>query len=180
MRHRGGAPGAGQADERLPRIAVSRSLRATEAEAAFERAYLAYQYCFVEFFVAHLGDMTRVFRGDLQQMLVLAVVGQSQLKAVTEALNAGLDPAQAGRICAPISASRVADSIGVPRQTVRRKLALLRDKGWIVQTPDGGWAIAPDEGAGSMRDRLAEADRRAMGRIARLFADLERLVGPSG
>jgi DNA-binding transcriptional ArsR family regulator len=161
---------------KLPVIASSRTLRAAQAEQAFSADYFGYQYCFVDFFVEHLGDLGRVFKGDLQQMLVLAVVGQAKIRAVRSAVEAGMDPAQAILAPSSISASRVADITGVPRQTVRRKLALLRDEGWVLQHSDGSWGIAGGDGRGSVRDSLAEVDRRAIGRIARLFADLERIV----
>lgn len=161
---------------KLPTIVSSKTLRAGQAEEAFSSAYFDFQYCFVDFFVDHLSDLGRVFRGDLQLMMVLAVVGQAKIKAVRAAVEAGIGPAQAARAPSGISASRVADIIGVPRQTVRRKLALLRDQGWVLQHADGSWGIAGGDGAGSVRDSLAEVDRRAIGRIARLFADLERIV----
>jgi DNA-binding transcriptional ArsR family regulator len=163
---------------KLPTIASSRTQRAAQAEQAFSAAYFDYQYCFVDFFVDHLSDLGRVFKGDLQQMMVLAVVGQAKIRAVRAAVEAGMDPAQAARVQAGLSASRVADIIGVPRQTVRRKLALLRDQGWVLQHADDTWGIAGGEGPGSVRASLAEVDLRAIGRIARLFADLERIVDP--
>jgi hypothetical protein len=161
---------------KLPAITSTRAARAERVEAAFSESYLDFQYCFVDFFVDHLGDLSREFGGDLQQMIVLAVVGQARIRAVREAVGQGADPAQATR---GVSASRLGDITGVPRQTVRRKLAALRARGWVVQLPDGSWSIAGDGGAGSVRDSLAAVDGRAIARVARLFADLERVVqGP--
>ncbi len=42
----------------------------------FEQHYREYQYCFVEFLTEHLADVSRAFDGDLQEMLVLAVIGR--------------------------------------------------------------------------------------------------------
>jgi DNA-binding IclR family transcriptional regulator len=99
-------------------------------------------------------------------------VGQARIRAVRDAVEQGAEPAQ----MTGISASRLADITGVPRQTVRRKLAALRARGWVVQLPDDSWSIAAQHEAGSVRDSLAEVDRRAIARVARLFADLERVV----
>jgi DNA-binding transcriptional ArsR family regulator len=161
---------------KLPVITSARADRATKVEAAFSDGYLDFQYCFVDFFVDHLGDLSRVFRGDLQQMMVLAVVGQARIRAVRDAVEAGADMAQVEKAPVGVSASRLADITGVPRQTVRRKLAALRDKGWVVQLADGSWSISGGDAAGSVRDSLAEVDRRAIARVARLFASLERVV----
>jgi DNA-binding IclR family transcriptional regulator len=40
-----------------------------------------------------------------------------------------------------INTQSIADSTGIPRETVRRKLQLLIDRGWIERTPDGGLVI---------------------------------------
>jgi hypothetical protein len=46
--------------------------RAAAVAAALDGQYVVYQYTFVEFFIDHLVDVSRAFRGDLQEMLVLA------------------------------------------------------------------------------------------------------------
>ena len=64
----------------------------------------------MQFFVEHLSDVSRVFGGDLQEMLVLAVIGQAYMRAD-----------ELGRENAPINACRISETTGIPRQTVRRK-----------------------------------------------------------
>lgn len=163
---------------KLPSITSTKADRANVAEDAFVTRYFDFQYCFVEFFVEHLGDLSRVFQSDLQQMLVLAVVGQAKLRAVQDAIEAGEDSAKAILIRKGINASRLADITSVPRQTVRRKLLQLRDRGWVEQYADGTWGIASREGGPWVRDAFGEVDHRAIGRVARLFADLEGIVDP--
>ena len=80
---------------KMPAIATSKSVRAQEALDAFSSNYLDYQYQFVEFFVDHLVDMSRVFRGDLQLMLILAILGQVKIRAVRDAMQAGMPAAKA-------------------------------------------------------------------------------------
>lgn len=58
----------------------------SEAVSSILRAeYRAYQYRFVEFFVEHLSDISRSFRGDLQAMILIAVVGQMYMQALRTA-----------------------------------------------------------------------------------------------
>lgn len=153
----------------------SRKDRVAYLATRFEENYLHYQYCFVEFFLEHLGDVSKTFNGDLQQVLILGLVGQVRLNAVKRAVMSGQDPAHPEPLETLISASRLADVSGIPRQTVRRKLALLEAQGWVVQAQDGGWylIVDPQSGESPVKQDLDELDRRARARIARLVANLE-------
>jgi hypothetical protein len=164
----------------LPSITTGRAAFAKQAEAVFSACYLEYQYTFVEFFVKHLTDASVEFDGDLQQMLIVAIIGQAKIRAVKAAIEAGQDPGQAMQTLAGISASRLSDITSVPRQTVRRKLAAMRDKGWIEQDPDGLWHIAVKDGEAVVRDDLGSIDARSLGRIARLYSDLHFIVVSKG
>jgi DNA-binding transcriptional ArsR family regulator len=151
--------------------------RADELCETFGSNYPVYQYRFVEFFVEHLADVSRVFSGDLQQAMVLAIVGQVRLRAVREARARG-EPLSARLQGDATTASRIADVTGIPRETVRRKLEALRRKGWIAQDEeDRLWRLQVDaNGVGSVARRdLAGVDSRALARVARLVADLELL-----
>jgi DNA-binding transcriptional ArsR family regulator len=153
-----------------------RTERADELCEAFHTNYLTCQYRFVEFLVEHLADVSRAFSGDLQQAIVLAIVGQVRLRAVREATARGepLSPRLQGD---GTTASRIADVTSIPRETVRRKLEALRRKGWVEQDEDRLWRLEVDaDGVGTPARRdLAAVDARALPRIARLVADLERL-----
>jgi hypothetical protein len=153
----------------------SRKDRAAYLATRYEEDYFSYQYCFVEFFLDHLGDVSKAFNGDLQQVLILGLVGQVRLNAVKRAVVSGRDPAHLELAETVISASRIADVSGIPRQTVRRKLALLEAQGWIAQAQDGGWhlIVDPQSGESPAKRDLDELDRRARVRIARLVANLE-------
>ena len=137
----------------------------------FGRDYPTYQYAFVNFLVDHLSDLSRSYGGDFQQILILAIIGQRRLN-----VRRGTDAANMpGPEAMAISASRLADVTGLPRETVRRKLESLRKKGWVVQGPDGGWSLAEDPDGRDLPVRRdhAEFDQRARRRIARLVATLE-------
>jgi hypothetical protein len=150
--------------------------RVEEAQAAFTSNYQAYQYRFVEFFIEHLSDVSRSFQGDLQSMIVLALVGQVQMRAMRSAIEAGRDPRDLPAERVSISASRIADVTSIPRETVRRKLDGLERRGWILRNPDGSWRLAVADGEAAARTDLSDLDARAIGRVARLFRDLEFLV----
>jgi DNA-binding MarR family transcriptional regulator len=139
--------------------------RADELEAAFAGRYVQYQYRTVQFIVEHLLDVSKAFDGDLQEMLVLAVIGQVSLHARAN---------QPERSDLPgISASRLADVTGIARQTVRRKLASLAARGWIEQGSDSSWRLVQHGDQSPARQDLAVIDRRKMRRFAELVACLE-------
>ncbi len=140
-----------------------------ELREAFENRYLGYQYHVVEFLTEHLADVSRAFGGDLQEMLVLAIIGQKYLHAAVEQKSGE----------AAISASRIADVTGIPRQTVRRKLTSLEAKGWIVKTPKAAYRLVVRDGVSAARKELDGVDRRSIDRVARLHLNLTRLLaGP--
>lgn len=150
--------------------------RVEEVRSAFADNYRLFQYQWVEFFIEHLSDVSRAFRGDLQAMIVIALVGQVQIRAMQVAARAGLDPHSLPPERLSITASRIADVTGIPRETVRRKLTALERRGWIVRNDEGGFRLAVDGGVAAARTDLAEVDKRAIVRVARLFRDLEAIV----
>jgi DNA-binding MarR family transcriptional regulator len=136
---------------KTPGIAKAKSERAREVSEIFARNYMDYQYRFVEFFVEHLEDVSRAFRGDLQQMMVLAIIGQVKLRVVRDAILAGEDPATLPPERCGIGASRIADVTAIPRQTVRRKLELLEQRGWIERLDDSTWTLRYQDGVAQRR-----------------------------
>jgi hypothetical protein len=137
------------------------------------------RYHYVEFFTEHLSDCCRVFGGDLQEMFVLAVMGQVHLRAL---LDEGPDGTVTPRTIpgpAGISASRIADVTGIPRQTVRRKLAKLESRGWAVPRASGLWVLAVRDGVALAREGeggLDDLDARSMGRVLRMARRMARII----
>ncbi|MEJ1160470.1 helix-turn-helix domain-containing protein [Prosthecomicrobium sp. N25] len=136
-------------------------------KALFLKNYEQAQYHFVQFVSEHLADCSREFDGDLQEMLVLAIVGQ-----VT--LNWRL--ANAPEPVAPpsITASRLADVTGIPRQTVRRKLLSLQRRGWVEQH-ERAWRLAMKDGITPASKDLAALNGRGIDRASRLLSAFHRL-----
>jgi hypothetical protein len=136
--------------------------------AALAERYVDAQYVFVQFITEHLADCGRTFGGDLAQMLILAVIGQSHLSAVRG------QPGDA--VAYGVSALRIADVTGLPRETARRKLAKLAERGWIEHGV-AGWRLAgPDAMHPQAKADLSDIDRRGLERLARLHADISRLL----
>ncbi|MCE6957796.1 hypothetical protein LAZ40_01820 [Cereibacter sphaeroides] len=150
--------------------------RREQVRSVFAANYLTFQYQFVEFFAEHLSDLSRVFKGDLQQMIVLALLGQVRMRAMRDAAADGLDPWTLPEDRVSTSASRLADVTGIPRETVRRKLALLEAKGWATRGPQGRWSLAVEDRQAVARLGLEALDARAIDRVARLVTDLERML----
>jgi hypothetical protein len=162
-------------DSAMPQLRTT-SKRTDEVAAVFRARYRAYQYRFVDFFIEHVSDVSRAFRGDLQAVLVLALLGQVWLRAQRAAEVAGLDPDLLPFERVSATASRIADVTGIPRQTVRRKLNALETRGWILRNADGSFRLVAAQGETAARRDLSDVDRRALERVARLFTDLEALV----
>ena len=154
----------------------TRSHRADGIAAAFETFYVDYQYVFVEFLIDHLVDAGRAFKGDYQAMLVLAVLGQARLGALRAASPAADAPPDVSPEAESTNASRISDITGIPRQTVRRKLEALAERGWIERDAEGACRLVSIDGRSAARRDLSDTDGRAMQRVARLVAELESVV----
>jgi hypothetical protein len=153
--------------------ALPHKRRSDEIDAAFRVNYPAVQYVFVQFISEHLADCSREFNGDMQQLLILAVIGQVFLADFMRAKGPPLPDETNG-----ISASRLADVCKIPRETVRRKLKLLEEKNWICQNGEQSWTLVHENGVSTAGKWLDALDRRGMLRLSRLHAALERISAP--
>lgn len=147
---------------------------AKQASAAFRARYSEFQYTFVQFFTEHLTDLSRSFRGDLGEMLILAVIGQAFIDAYHER-GRGNAPEDI-RARAWINASRLSDVTGIPRQTVRRKLDALERRGWIERNNEAEWTLRFEGPSSVARRELKELDDRAIDRVALLYSQLSRIA----
>ena len=146
----------------------------------FAEEYPRYQYAFVEFLTAHLTDIAKAFNGDLQQALILAVIGQVRLRARRQAEVKGdaLPPPDE----LSITASRLADVTGIPARRCGEVLKLLEDRGWIARRPDGAVHIVADTSGRDIpaRRHFAEQDERSRRQVAILVTELCDLLPPPG
>lgn len=140
---------------------------------------LQIRYHYVEFLTEHLADCSRVFNGDLQEMLVLAVMGQVHVRDLLYSTADGTGKAGKGAAPLCMSASRIADITGISRQTVRRKLAKLQARGWVEAKPASLWAVALRADVAAARegvDGLGALDARSMERAVRLGTRMGKII----
>jgi DNA-binding MarR family transcriptional regulator len=144
--------------------------RADLVQRRIEANYHSVQYAFVQFFTEHIADIVVTFDNDLNEMLVLAVLGQRRLEV--EVTRTAEDHEGMARAC--MTASRISEVTNLPRQTVNRKLQSLRARGWIDRDPGAGWYVRGRGGAAPVRQDLNPLERRFAARLARLYLRLRR------
>jgi predicted transcriptional regulator len=103
--------------------------------AHFGRIWPVHNDAFCELLVT----LRRQFGGDLDRMLVLAVIGSRTLSQgrIDGMCYGGFMKAERADEPAPINLQSIADYTGIPRETVRRKLHDLERAGWITRRDKG-------------------------------------------
>jgi DNA-binding MarR family transcriptional regulator len=104
--------------------------------AHFGRIWPAHNDAFCELLVR----LRRQFGGDLDRMLVLAIIGSRTLaRGSIDGLSYDdfMGRERPDDEPAPINLQSIADYSGIPRETVRRKLRDLESLGWIIRRNDG-------------------------------------------
>ena len=103
-------------------------------------------------FTQLLTQLRNRFDGDLDLMLILAVIGDRtrpehwspELLTYRQMTRENFDQ----HLQNPINIQSIADSTGIPRETVRRKVSVLQEKGWVTRDLDGrlfiGRSAAPE------------------------------------
>jgi hypothetical protein len=88
--------------------------------------------------------LREAFDGDLDSMIVLAVVGD-RLVSDPNYEKLGYNELMSRPRFMPgfpqTNRRSIADSTGIPRETVRRKVAALMARGWIEERPDGSLLV---------------------------------------
>lgn len=134
----------------------------------------------------HLGAFTRLltqlrtrFDGDLELMLVLAVIGERtrpetwtpELLSYRQLTRRSED----AHLQHPINVQSVSDFSGIPRETVRRKVRILERKGWIVRDTDGRLSVSRTAG-----QDLEDATSDSIAYLETLFSVFERSAQGAG
>jgi len=115
--------------------------------ASFGRIWPVHNDAFCELLVT----LRRQFDGDLDRMLVLAVIGSRTLsRGRTDGMcyHSFMDGERADEPPS-INLQSIADYSGIPRETVRRKLQDLERLGWITRQ-DKGYLVATAKAAGDL------------------------------
>lgn len=131
------------------------------------------------FTVPMLRHLYHQFDGDLVEILVLGEISLRNVDrffrkdgaAVHEKL---LDDAERrGQLLQPCNVLSIAEATGIPRETVRRKVARLIDKGWLAR--DERKRLIVRKGAG---DKFVKANAKTALEILELAAKLQALLRP--
>lgn len=120
----------------------------------------------VEAFGHLLIALRRHFGGDLDRMLVLAIIGSRSLpRRRVAGLTYGefMGGAKRDPEPSPINLQSIAACSGIPRETVRRKVRLLVAAGW-VERRDGGYLVATKRAARDLAP-MTEASLRYLAAI---------------
>jgi predicted transcriptional regulator len=87
-----------------------------------------------------LVTLRRHFDGDLDRMLVLAIVASRHLargRLDDISYHQIISEEKPEKVPAPINVQSIADYAGIPRETVRRKVRDLEQSGWVKRSDKG-------------------------------------------
>lgn len=133
-------------------------------ETVVRENYVAVQYQFVEFLSAQLIDFRKLFHGDLDELLVFMMISRFYLR---DELRQKQEIDADVPFRAPLTAARIAELTGIPRETVRRKLKKLEESGLLIKTERGGWSLAETAGKPTIRVRFEDFLQKEMSRVTR-------------
>lgn len=91
--------------------------------------------------VRHIIECRKAFDGDFDQFLIFTIVGERSFPAKDDRTDMNFSEFGAlpvDTVCPnAINIQSIADYSGIPRETVRRKVAILISKGWITRDHNG-------------------------------------------
>jgi hypothetical protein len=100
------------------------------------------------FFLKYLNDIYQAFEGDLSTAIVLGEISHHNTEkffspeaAANETLRAVQDDPSCWIEMQRCNAYSISAATGIPRETVRRKIAELKKRGWVEDVPKQGIRI---------------------------------------
>jgi hypothetical protein len=145
----------------------------------FDRHPIGITILLTEFFLPYLRELYRAFDGDIAMALVLGEIGQCTTRRFTDpgrrdALDiARADDAGIENLARPCSALSASFASGVPRETARRKVVQLAERGWILETEDG-WVVTDKPAAAFVPTFNRDQARRLLETARRMIELLDR------
>lgn len=107
-----------------------------EVKRAFGKVWPVHVHSLTRFLI----ECRRAFDGDLDMFLVLAVIGERTYSQQHADPSLTYDDFKSGRASETrvrdINLRSIAEFSGIPRETVRRKIAALAERGWIERSAD--------------------------------------------
>jgi hypothetical protein len=137
-----------------------------------------------EFTVPLLSSIYHAFDGDMVAAIVLGEIAHRNVESwlaehgnPEELLH---DPSQRTTVMRPCNALSIAQACGLPRETVRRKVAALIDRGYIYRSDEGYLYLTRTVGDGfeDMTATLVEKLIATARRLEALLADRPTRLGP--
>ena len=131
------------------------------------------------FTVSMMGKLYHQFDGDMVQIIVL---GEISMRNVDQFFRKGgadvpeklLDDVERrGKLLQSCNVLSISEATGIPRETVRRKVALLIEKGWLIRDARKRLTVAPGSG-----DRFVRSNARTAVEILELAARIQALLRP--
>lgn len=131
------------------------------------------------FTVPLLRDLYRRFDGDMVEIIVL---GEIAMRNVSQFFNksAGVvseqwldDEGQRTKLMQPCNALSISEATGIPRETVRRKVKQLIDKGWLCRDANHCLILKAGVGQGFVQSNAQHAAQ-----IMALAQALQALLQP--
>ena len=120
------------------------------------------------------------FGGDMDRLLVLAVIGERTLAARNVPKELAIQDFGSGRQKQvprePINPRSIADFSGIPRETVRRKLQDLTSLGWVERDEHGNFAAT--QKAAVDLSPLTDVGIKYLIKMKAVLAEPEELVTP--
>jgi len=137
-----------------------------------------------EFTVPLLSRIYHAFDGDMVAALVLGEIAHRNVEAwLAEHQNPEEllhDPLQRTTLMRPCNALSIAEACGLPRETVRRKVVTLIERGYIYRSDEGYLYLTRTVGDGfaDMTARLVEELLTTARRLESLLANQPIPLGP--
>ena len=137
-----------------------------------------------EFTVPLLSSIYKAFDGDMVAAIVLGEIAHRNVEAwLAEQRNPEellQDPSRRTKVMRPCNALSIAQACGLPRETVRRKVVVLVERGYIYRSDDGYLYLTRNVGESfaDMNARLVEALIATARRLEALLAGQPTPLGP--
>jgi predicted transcriptional regulator len=123
------------------------------------------------FFLRHLLGLYRDFKGDLLMPIVLGEIAHHNIcrqytsgKRLAGAVAVDWDDLQ------PCNAFSLSNATGIPRETIRRKIRILKERGLVGRHPQGGYVIQP-----GIAERFEDGNRRTFFDLMAVIGEIQQL-----
>jgi hypothetical protein len=175
--------GSGSA-EPDPARALAAARSAIVGRPGFDANRVRISLALSQFTVPLLSSVYRQFAGDVVAAIVLGEIAHRNVEAwLNDERNpeaALYDPGHRLDLMRPCNALSIAEACGIPRETVRRKVVQLIDRGLIDRDPSGHLFLNRDVGEGFQDSTLATIDAllTTVRRLESLLAGRPTPLGP--